>query len=121
MRGWSEALGQPTFVGSSGRVFPKAFKASPLLRAWLRRLDAIGVQFALRHRWTGWDEDGRLSVRHARTARAVDAHATVLALGGASWPRLGSDGGWAKIARRQGRGDIAAQAGQLRLYRRLVR
>src|SRR6476469_5988880 len=61
LRRWSEGLGQPTFVGSSGRVFPEAFKASPLLRAWLRRLDSIGVQFALRHRWTGWDGDGRLS------------------------------------------------------------
>src|SRR5215472_5500179 len=55
LREWSEALGQPTLVGSSGRVFPKAFKASPLLRAWLRRLDAQGVRFAFRHRWTGWD------------------------------------------------------------------
>src|SRR5882762_4727730 len=53
LRAWSEALGQPTFVGSSGRVFPQAFKASPLLRAWLRRLDALGVKFALRHRWSG--------------------------------------------------------------------
>src|SRR6476661_1818986 len=52
--GWSAALGEPTFVGSSGRVFPKTFKASPLLRAWLRRLDALGVRLALRHRWTGW-------------------------------------------------------------------
>src|ERR1700741_4776785 len=52
---WSEALGQPTFVGSSGRVFPKTFKASPLLRAWLRRLDRAGVRFAFRHRWIGWD------------------------------------------------------------------
>src|SRR5512135_1028072 len=60
LREWSEALGQSTFVGSSGRVFPKAMKASPLLRAWLRRLDAAGVKFALRHRWTGWDEKGRL-------------------------------------------------------------
>lgn len=59
LRAWSEALGEPTFVGTSGRVFPKAFKASPLLRAWLRRLDASGVRFAFRHRWTGWDgEDG---------------------------------------------------------------
>src|SRR4030081_2804807 len=56
LRAWSEALGQPTFVGSSGRVFPQAFKASPLLRAWLQRLDAMGGQFKLRHRWTGWDE-----------------------------------------------------------------
>src|SRR5262247_3529392 len=60
LRAWSEALGQPTFVGTSGRVFPKAFKASPLLRAWLRRLDADGVKFAFRHRWTGWDQRGRL-------------------------------------------------------------
>src|SRR3954470_20113855 len=60
LRAWSEELGQPTFVGSSGRVFPNAFKASPLLRAWLRRLDSKGVQFAMRHRWTGWDSDGRL-------------------------------------------------------------
>ena len=60
MRAWSEALGQPTFVGSSGRVFPQAFKASPLLRAWLRRLDGQGVRLALRHRWVGWDGDGKL-------------------------------------------------------------
>src|SRR4029077_20717668 len=60
LRAWCEALGQPTFVGSSGRIFPKALKASPLLRAWLRRLDATGVQFSLRHRWSGWDEKGRL-------------------------------------------------------------
>src|SRR3954451_24655443 len=59
LRDWSEALGQETFVGSSGRVFPRAFKASPLLRAWLRRLDGQGVQFALRHRWSGWSGDGR--------------------------------------------------------------
>src|SRR5258707_10625007 len=56
LRDWSEALGQPTFVGSSGRVFPTAFKASPLLRAWLRRLDAIGVRVTLRRRWTGWND-----------------------------------------------------------------
>ena len=61
LRDWSEALGLETFVGSSGRVFPKAFKASPLLRAWLRRLDSMGVKLVLRHRWSGWDEQGRLS------------------------------------------------------------
>jgi uncharacterized flavoprotein (TIGR03862 family) len=94
LRAWSEALGQPTFVGSSGRVFPEAFKASPLLRAWLRRLDAIGVKFALRHRWTGWDGDGKLSFLAPDEKITVNAAATVLALGGASWPRLGSDGGW---------------------------
>jgi hypothetical protein len=96
LRKWSEALGQPTFVGSSGRVFPKAFKASPLLRAWLRRLNSMGVQFALRHRWTGWDESGRLSFQTPEGRRVVDASAAVLALGGASWPRLGSDGSWAE-------------------------
>ena len=94
LREWSAALGQPTFVGSSGRVFPQAFKASPLLRAWLRRLDAMGVQFALRHRWTGWDDDGRLSFATSDGKHLVEARATVLALGGASWPRLGSDAGW---------------------------
>ena len=95
LRQWSEALGQPTFVGSSGRVFPRAFKASPLLRAWLRRLDTMGVQFALRHRWTGWDENGRLLFQTPDGQRNVEVRATVLALGGASWPRLGSDGAWA--------------------------
>ncbi len=102
LRQWSEALGQPTFVGSSGRVFPQAFKASPLLRAWLRRLDSIGVQFALRHRWTGWDGDGRLSFVTPDGFRAVEADATVLALGGASWPRLGSDGGWVETLAAKG-------------------
>jgi uncharacterized flavoprotein (TIGR03862 family) len=96
LREWSEALGQPTFVGSSGRIFPKALKASPLLRAWLRRLDAMGVQFSLRHRWTGWDENGQLLFQTPVGQRAVNAGVTVLALGGASWPRLGSDGGWAE-------------------------
>jgi uncharacterized flavoprotein (TIGR03862 family) len=96
LRDWSEALGQPTFVGSSGRVFPQAFKASPLLRAWLRRLDSIGVQFALRHRWTGWDANGRLTFQTPDGPRDIEASATVLALGGASWPRLGSDGAWAE-------------------------
>jgi uncharacterized flavoprotein (TIGR03862 family) len=94
LRAWSEALGQPTFVGSSGRVFPQGFKASPLLRAWLRRLDASGVQFALRHRWTGWNADGHLLFATPDGQRMIDARATVLALGGASWPRLGSDGTW---------------------------
>src|SRR5258707_6994143 len=94
LREWSEALGQETFVGSSGRVFPKAFKASPLLRAWLRRLDSQGVKLALRHRWTGWDENGHLRFQTPDGPRAIEADATVLALGGASWPRLGSDGSW---------------------------
>jgi len=93
VQAWCEGLGQPTFVGSSGRVFPRAMKASPLLRAWLRRLDAAGVRFAFRHRWTGWDGE-RLTFEAPGGGIARDAAATVLALGGASWPRLGSDGGW---------------------------
>jgi len=97
LRAWSEALGQPTFVGSSGRVFPKAFKASPLLRAWLRRLDGAGVAFAFRHRWIGWDARGGLLFETPDGQRTVNADAVVLALGGASWPRLGSDGAWAEI------------------------
>jgi uncharacterized flavoprotein (TIGR03862 family) len=102
LRQWSEKLGQPTFVGSSGRVFPQAFKASPLLRAWLRRLDSVGVQFALRHRWTGWEQDGQLSFQSPDGKRVIDARPTVLALGGASWPRLGSDGAWVEVLAEKG-------------------
>ena len=102
LRDWSEALGQETFVGSSGRVFPKAFKASPLLRAWLRRQDSMGVRLALRHRWTGWDEHGRLLFQTPNGQHAIEPQATVLALGGASWPRLGSDGAWAEILAARG-------------------
>jgi uncharacterized flavoprotein (TIGR03862 family) len=102
LREWSNTLGQPTFVGSSGRAFPQAFKASPLLRAWLRRLDAAGVQFALRRRWIGWDRDGRLLFQTPEGPRAIDARASVLALGGASWPRLGSDGAWTDVLAAKG-------------------
>jgi hypothetical protein len=102
LREWSEALGEPTFVGSSGRVFPKAFKASPLLRAWLRRLNSQGVQFAVRHRWMGWDESGGLLFRTPDGPRAIDASAAVLALGGASWPRLGSDAAWVETLAMKG-------------------
>ncbi|MDH2384756.1 TIGR03862 family flavoprotein [Bradyrhizobium sp. CER78] len=102
LRAWCAALGQPTFVGSSGRVFPKAFKASPLLRAWLRRLDAAGVAFAFRHRWVGWDAQGALLFEAPDGQRTVNVGATVLALGGASWPRLGSDGAWAEILAAKG-------------------
>lgn len=94
LRAWCEGLGQSTFVGSSGRVFPQAMKASPLLRAWLRRLAASGVAFKLRHHWDGWDADGNLQFNGPQGPVAVQSNATVLALGGASWPRLGSDGGW---------------------------
>ncbi|MDN5001646.1 NAD(P)/FAD-dependent oxidoreductase [Bradyrhizobium sp. GCM10027634] len=102
LRDWSAGLGQLTFIGSSGRVFPKTFKASPLLRAWLRRLDAAGVQFAFRHRWTGWDEKRQLELQTPDGLRAVAARAAVLALGGASWPRLGSDGAWVDILAAKG-------------------
>jgi len=102
LRAWSEELGQPTFVGSSGRVFPKAFKTSPLLRAWLRRLGGMGVQVRLRHRWQGWDEAGRLRFVSDSEEIMVEADAAILALGGASWPRLGSDAAWVEILRAQG-------------------
>lgn len=102
LRDWSAGLGQLTFVGSSGRVFPKSFKASPLLRAWLRRLDVSGAQFAFRHRWTGWDETGRLQFQTPDGPRAIAAAASVLALGGASWPRLGSDGAWVDLLAAKG-------------------
>ena len=102
LREWSEALGQPTLVGSSGRVFPKAFKASPLLRAWLRRLDSSGVQFDFRHRWIGWNDQGDLRFQTPDGQHGVRARAAVLALGGASWPRLGSDGGWIEVLAARG-------------------
>jgi uncharacterized flavoprotein (TIGR03862 family) len=102
LRDWSHALGQETFVGSSGRVFPKAFKASPLLRAWLRRLDSIGVRQTPRVRWIGWDDQGCLGFETQHGARAIKPSATVLALGGGSWPRLGSDGAWAEILAARG-------------------
>jgi uncharacterized flavoprotein (TIGR03862 family) len=90
---WAEELGQPIFVGSSGRVFPKAMKASPLLRAWLARLANLGVEVRLRSRWTGW-RGGALVFKTPDGERVETPAASVLALGGASWPRLGSDGAW---------------------------
>jgi uncharacterized flavoprotein (TIGR03862 family) len=93
---WAEALGQPTFVGSSGRVFPKTMKASPLLRAWLTRLESQGVQIISGERWIGWDKTGAARFKNEKNAAIATrtADATLLALGGASWPRLGSDGAW---------------------------
>ncbi|WP_426025746.1 TIGR03862 family flavoprotein [Brevundimonas sp. TSRC1-1] len=90
---WVEGLGQPTFVGSSGRVFPRAMKASPLLRAWLARLEGLGVEIRTRSRWVGW-RDGALVFETPDGERLERSDAVVLALGGASWPRLGSDGAW---------------------------
>jgi uncharacterized flavoprotein (TIGR03862 family) len=102
LRQWAAGLGEPTFVGSSGRVFPKSFKTSPLLRAWLIRLDRLGVSFALRHRWVGFT--GGLGLRFAGPEGPVivNPDAVVLALGGASWPRLGADGAFAAILRDTG-------------------
>ncbi len=94
---WCEGLGQPTFIGTSGRVFPRAMKASPLLRAWLQRLGALNVAFQPRHRWAGWDAQGGLLFDAPGGRVAADASAAILALGGASWPRLGSDGHWTGI------------------------
>lgn len=102
LRAWADDLGQATFVGSSGRVFPKTLKASPLLRAWLRRLDALGVTLRLRHRWTGWDREGRLLFTTPDGERAVVVGTTIFALGGASWPRLGSDGSWTDLLAQRG-------------------
>ena len=91
---WCQGLGQETFVGSSGRVFPKAMKASPLLRAWLGRLAAAGVTLRTRQTWQGWADEGALRFTGPEGPWSFAAEATVLALGGASWPRLGADGGW---------------------------
>ena len=103
LRQWAEELGEPTFIGSSGRVFPKSFKASPLLRAWLRRLDGLGVQFFPRHRFIGLKPGGIVRLTDpAGLEIERAASATVLAMGGASWKRLGSDGAWADILRQQG-------------------
>ncbi len=102
LRDWAQELGIETFVGSSHRVFPTDFKAAPLLRAWLRRLRASGVMIHARHRWDGWNNDGVLIFSTPNGPTYANAAATVLALGGASWPTLGSDGTWAPVLRAKG-------------------
>ncbi|HYG90916.1 MAG TPA: TIGR03862 family flavoprotein [Azospirillum sp.] len=98
LRAWAQGLGVETFVGSSGRVFPTGMKASTLVRAWMRRLERLGVELRTRHRWLGWSEDGALRLMRADGEEvAVAARAVVLALGGASWPRTGSDGAWTEV------------------------
>lgn len=94
LKTWSRALGIETFVGSSGRVFPEGMKAAPLLRRWVQRLRAAGVYFHVRHRWQGWAETGALLFSTPDGPKTINPTATVLALGGASWPQLGSDGEW---------------------------
>jgi uncharacterized flavoprotein (TIGR03862 family) len=98
---WARALGQKLFTGSSRRVFPVAMKASPLLRAWLRRLDGMGVQMRSRWRWTGFGDDG-LTFDAPAGPQALSPAVTVLALGGASWARLGSDAAWVPWLAQQG-------------------
>lgn len=100
VRAWCDDLGESHFVGSSGRVFPKSFKASPLLRAWLRRLEAHGVEFFMRHEWKGWDDQGALRFEtESHENELVKADAVLLALGGASWPKLGATGSWQPLLR----------------------
>ncbi|MGB6114062.1 MAG: TIGR03862 family flavoprotein [Comamonas sp.] len=102
LRAWADELGARTFVGSSGRVFPADMKAAPLLRAWLQRLHAQGVRWHVRHRFTGWANDGALRMTTPQGEVRVAARAVVLALGGASWPRLGSDAAWVPLLEEKG-------------------
>jgi uncharacterized flavoprotein (TIGR03862 family) len=106
LRDWAQGLGIETFVGTSNRVFPKDLKAAPLLRAWLHRLREAGVRFHMRHRWQGWTADGALTFTSPQGDITTRADATVLALGGASWARLGSDGAWVPLLQARG-ADIA--------------
>ncbi|MFH2135019.1 MAG: TIGR03862 family flavoprotein [Pseudomonadota bacterium] len=102
LREWIHGLGIETFVGTSGRVFPKEMKAAPLLRAWLHRLREQGVRFHMRHRWLGWDAAGALRFATVDGEHSLAADAVVLALGGASWPQLGSDGAWTALLEQRG-------------------
>ncbi|MDF9618216.1 TIGR03862 family flavoprotein [Pseudomonas entomophila] len=102
LRQWIHGLGIETFVGSSGRVFPRDMKAAPLLRAWLKRLRDAGVVIHTRHRWLGWNADGSLRIAYPQGELAVHADAVVLALGGGSWARLGSDGAWTNLLGERG-------------------
>lgn len=102
VRAWIHGLGVETFIGTSGRVFPTDMKAAPLLRAWLHRLREGGVRFHMRHRWLGWDDAGALRMATPEGEIAVEADAVVLALGGGSWARLGSDGAWVPLLEQRG-------------------
>lgn len=100
---WCNDLGIETFIGTSGRIFPKEMKAAPLLRAWLHRLRQQGVRFHVRHRWQGWHDDGALNMTDANgTTLTLRPDATLLALGGASWPKLGSNGAWMSLLQERG-------------------
>ena len=109
LRNWIHELGIETFVGSSGRVFPTDMKAAPLLRAWLKRLRESGVTLHTRHRWLGWNAQGELRMAHADSEQTIKPDAVLLALGGASWARLGSDGAWLPWLEQRGIGITALQ------------
>lgn len=102
LRAWIHQLGIETFVGSSGRVFPRDMKAAPLLRAWLHRLRSAGVNFHMRHRWLGWDGKNKLNFATPQGELSIEADAVLLALGGGSWKRMGSDGAWMPLLKQQG-------------------
>lgn len=102
LRDWAKVRGVPTFVGSSGRVFPEDLKAAPLLRGWVRQLREDGVRFHVQHRWTGWDADDRLSFATPQGPQTHAADAVLLAMGGGSWPELGSDGAWQSLLAARG-------------------
>lgn len=102
LRTWIHQLGIETFVGSSGRVFPRDMKAAPLLRAWLHRLRTAGVNFHMRHRWLGWSSQGDLMFESPQGQQGIKADAVLLALGGGSWARLGSDGTWVPLLQQHG-------------------
>ncbi|MFN9015556.1 MAG: NAD(P)/FAD-dependent oxidoreductase [Hyphomonadaceae bacterium] len=117
LRTWAEGLGQALFVGSSGRVFPRSLKASPLLRAWLRRLQDLGVTITTGARWTGFSDAGaaQFSLLDGSTSEQVGA-ATLLALGGASWPKLGADGAWADVLGKLGVGITPLEASNVGVH-----
>ncbi len=102
LREWARGFGIETYVGSSGRVFPMDRKAAPLLRGWVHRLREAGVRFHVHHRWLGWNDDGALRFATPDGETVFDADAVVLALGGGSWPQLGSDGAWVEMLTARG-------------------
>ncbi len=102
LREWCAGLGEETFTGTSDRIFPKSFKATPLLRNWSARLSESGVTFKTRWRWTGWNDNGSLRFQTGQGIKEIHPQAVLLALGGASWPKMGSDGEWTNILKYKG-------------------
>ena len=117
LKAWAEDLGQPLFVGSSGRVFPRSLKASPLLRAWLRRLQDLGVTITTGARWTGFSKTGAVQFFHRDGSSSEQVGAAILlALGGASWPKLGADGAWTSILDKVGVGITPLEASNVGVH-----